>query len=70
MSGYDLLRLLIKFKKEKDANVWITILKNMHVLIKILAGTELFAKFSEYFADLLKDAVEFVGFQVNKNDCI
>jgi aminopeptidase N len=69
LSAYDLMRLLSKFRYEKDANVWIIMLKNLHVLSKcFLNNSELLTKLRGFLVEFLTHVTDYLRFELNDTE--
>ena len=63
------MRLLARFKYERDTNVWILILKNLHVLFKcLISNDEYFRKFSSFVKNLLSEVASKLCFDLSREE--
>ncbi len=54
MSAYDLLRLVWKFREEKDTHVWTMLIRHLHALSSCLISRPVWPKFKQFLLELYK----------------
>lgn len=63
-----MLKILMNFRYEIDAHVWITIFKNINFMLKCVIDQSYLDKFKNYLKDLLSVIKTKIRFEIKDNE--